>query len=86
MKALRSFSKKKFYDVSDVSVMTERERDDAVFSLEKQRSEINAELERMMLKYSRLTGKRAFKKRKHKFGEAPNDYRPERKAAASDDS
>ena len=79
------FSKKKFYDVSDVSVMTERERDDAVFALEKQRYEINRELERIMLKYSKISGKRAFKKRKHRFGEAPNDYRPVEKTAKADD-
>ena len=79
------FSKKKFYDVSDVSVMTERERDDAVFALEKQRYEINRELERIMLKYSKISGQRAFKKRKHRFGEAPNDYRPVEKTAKTDD-
>ena len=71
------FLKRRRYDeLDDLSTMREGEKGKAIFDLESRRYEINAEIELLMAKYSKLTKKRAVRKRRHKMGKAPNDYRP----------
>ena len=43
--------------------------------LEKERLELNKEMEALMKKYAKATGQRKLGQRKHKLGKAPNDYR-----------
>ncbi len=43
--------------------------------LEWDRENIKAELEKLMKKYAKLSGKPELAARKHKIGKAPNDYR-----------
>jgi hypothetical protein len=70
------FSKRKYTELDDVSVMTEDEREKARISLEMRRNEINAELELLMIQYSRLTKNRKIKRRKSSLSKAPNYYNP----------
>ena len=58
------FSKRKYDDLDDVSLLTEEEKAKALKNLEARRSEINAELERLMRSYARLTKNRKIAKRK----------------------
>jgi hypothetical protein len=58
------FSKRKYDDLDDVSLLTEEEKAKALKNLETRRSEINAELERLMRSYARLTKNRKIAKRK----------------------
>lgn len=71
------FSKRKYDDLDDVSLMTEDEKKKAQLSLEARRYEINAELERLMASYARLTKNRKIAKRRYKMGKSPNDYKGE---------
>jgi hypothetical protein len=68
------FSKKRIYELDDVSSMTAEEREEAIISLEKRRLEVSAELEGLMRSYAKLTKKRSLRARKYKLGKAPNDY------------
>ena len=68
------FSKKKYDELDDVSLMTESEKEKALQSLEARRNEINSELEVLMVKYARLTKNRKIAKRRYKMGKAPNDF------------
>lgn len=70
------FSKRKYDDLDDVSLMTEDEKKKAQLSLEARRYEINAELERLMVSYARLTKNRKIAKRRYKMGSSPNDFKP----------
>ena len=70
------FSKRKYDDLDDVSLMTEDEKKKAQLSLEARRYEINAELERLMASYARLTKNRKIAKRRYKMGSSPNDFKP----------
>lgn len=72
------FSKRKYDDLDDVSLMTEDEKAEALVALESRRYEINAELEGLMASLARLTKNRKIAKRKFKMGKAPNDYKPEK--------
>ncbi len=58
------FSKRKYDDLDDVSLLTEDEKAEALKSLETRRDEINRELERLMSSYARLTKNRKLAKRK----------------------
>lgn len=58
------FSKRKYDDLDDVSLLTEEEKTKAQNNLEARRSEINAELEALMRSYARLTKNRKIAKRK----------------------
>lgn len=64
---MQFFSKKRYTDLDDVSLMTEEEKAEAVVALEKRRCEINEELERLMASFARLTKNRKIKKRKSKI-------------------
>ncbi len=44
--------------------------------IEQERLELKKEMEKLMLKYAKATGNRKYAKRKHKVGEAPNDWKP----------
>lgn len=70
------FSKRKYDDLDDVSLMTEDEKKKAQLSLEARRYEINAELERLMASYARLTKNRKIARRRYKMGKSPNDFKP----------
>ena len=70
------FSKRKYDDLDDVSLMTEDEKRKAQLSLEARRYEINAELERLMVSYARLTKNRKIAKRRYKMGSSPNAFKP----------
>lgn len=70
------FSRRKYDDLDDVSLMTEDEKKKAQLSLEARRYEINAELERLMASYARLTKNRKIAKRRYKMGSSPNDFKP----------
>ena len=52
------FSKRKYDDLDDVSLLTEDEKAEALKSLDSRRNEINEELERLMKSYSKLTKNR----------------------------
>lgn len=52
------FSKRKYDDLDDVSLLTEDEKAEALKSLDSRRNEINAELERLMRSYAKLTKNR----------------------------
>ena len=58
---MQFFSKKRYTDLDDVSLMTEEEKAEAVVALEKRRCEINEELERLMASFARLTKNRKIK-------------------------
>ena len=73
------FSKRKYTELDDVSVMTEEERENAKLSLELRRNAINEELEALMLRYSRLTKNRKIRRRKSTLHRAPNYYNPKTK-------
>ena len=70
------FSKKKYDDLDDVSLMTEEEKKEALLTLENRRFEINAELEALMHSFAKLTKNRKIARRRYKMGKAPNDFRP----------
>ena len=46
----------------------------AAAALESQRLELTRELEKLMVKYSKLTGNKDLRVRKFKVGQAPNDW------------
>ena len=71
------FSKRKYDDLDDVSLLTEEEKEKALKTLEARRYAINEELERLMASYSRLTKNRKIARRKFRMGKAPNDYKSE---------
>ena len=75
--AVPFFSKKKYDDLDDVSLMTEDEKREALLTLENRRYEINAELEGLMASFAKLTKNRKIARRRYKMGKAPNDYKPE---------
>ena len=52
------FSKRKYDDLDDVSLLTEDEKAEALKSLDSRRNEINEELERLMRSYAKLTKNR----------------------------
>ena len=52
------FSKRKYDDLDDVSLLTEDEKAEALKSLDSRRNEINEELERLMKSYAKLTKNR----------------------------
>lgn len=58
------FSRRKYDELDDVARLTEDEKKEAVASLEARRNAINAELERLMASYARLTKNRKILKRK----------------------
>ena len=57
------FSKRKFDDLDDVTLLTEDEKAEALKSLEARRDEINEELESLMRAYARLTKNRKIARR-----------------------
>lgn len=63
---------KKSAKIADTNV--EKTRMEKAHDLEVERLEIKRELEAVMAKYAKITGKKELKKRKHKVGSAPNDY------------
>ena len=46
----------------------------AAKQLEKERFEVIRDMEKVMAEYAKLTGIKAYGKRKYKLGKAPNDY------------
>ena len=73
------FSKRKYTELDDISVMTEDEREKAKIALEMRRNEINLELESLMIRYSRLTKNRKLRRRKSRLNKAANYYNPKLK-------
>ena len=61
---MQLFSKRKYDDLDDVSLLTEDEKAEALKSLEARRIEINTELESLMRSYARLTKNRKIAKKK----------------------
>ncbi len=59
--------------MADTVLAKERIKDAA--SLETQRLSIQRELEEAMAEYAAITGYKRLKSRKHKVGDAPNDWR-----------
>ena len=47
----------------------------AAKQLEKERFEVIREMEKVMAEYAKLTGDKAYAKRKYKLGKAPNDFK-----------
>ncbi len=43
--------------------------------LEKERFEVIRDMEKIMAEYAKLTGIKAYAKRKYKLGKAPNDFK-----------
>ena len=50
-------------------------RKDMAAKLEKERLELNKEIEKLMKKYAKATGLRKLGRRKYKLGKAPNDFK-----------
>ena len=71
------FSKRKYDDLDDVSLLTEDEKAEALQTLEARRYEINEELEKLMSAFARLTKNKKIARRKYRMGKAPNDYKSE---------
>ncbi len=64
--------KKKGSKMADTALVKERYKDSE--QLEIQRLAIQKELEEAMAEYATLTGYKRLKVRKHKVGDAPNDW------------
>ena len=47
----------------------------AAKQLEKERFEVIRDMEKVMAEYAKLTGDKAYAKRKYKLGKAPNDFK-----------
>lgn len=58
--------------LSDTAILRREQK--AAVQLEEQRLEITRELEKLMVKYSKLTGIKELRERKYKVGVAPNDW------------
>lgn len=43
--------------------------------IEKKRLELKKEIENLMVQYAKATGDRKYAKRKHRVGQAPNDWK-----------
>lgn len=72
-------SLKKYRNSSLASSNMVSARRDELEKLEKQRLEVNRKLERLMKRYSKLTGDRKPAIRKARIGYAPNDWKPSMK-------
>lgn len=68
---------KKSAKIADTKVETTRM--EKAHQLESERLALKKEIEKLMVKYAKLTGQKKLKKRKHKVGKAPNDYNPKSK-------
>ncbi len=64
--------KKKSSKMADTVLVKERFKDSV--QLETQRLDIQRELEEAIAEYAALTGYKRLKVRKHKVGDAPNDW------------
>lgn len=64
--------KKRSAKLSDTAIA--RREGIAAAALESQRLELTRELEKLMVKYSKLTGYKELRQRKYKVGAAPNDW------------
>ena len=66
-------AKKKSTDIAQTEAI--KTRAGMAEKLEKERLELKKEMEKLMFKYAKATGYRKYAKRKHKVGEAPNDWK-----------
>jgi hypothetical protein len=67
-------AKKNFAALSNTEVVNGRAN--MADKIEQERLELKKEIEKLMFKYAKATGYRKYAKRKHKVGEAPNDWKP----------
>ena len=61
-------------DAKRLAAMPSKAREEAIAKLERERMKINAEIEGILRAYSKESGNRALKRRRHKIGFSPNDY------------
>ncbi len=66
-------AKKNFAALANTDVVNGRANMAA--KIEQERLELKKEMEKLMFKYAKATGYRKYAKRKHKVGEAPNDWK-----------
>lgn len=67
---------KRIYDDTEIAEIKLTEREAAIRSLEKQRADVNREIEELLRSYAKLSGRAALARRKYRVGEAPNDWKP----------
>ena len=55
--------------------MSRDEKEKEIDRLEAERARINSDIEKILRAYAKETGDRTLKRRRRRFGRAPNDYR-----------
>ena len=65
---------KKKSGIPEVDTMSEREKDDEIARLERERLRINTEIEQVLKNYAKESGNKALRRRRYKIGRSPNDY------------